>query len=69
MLELAEQQLICERFLDVLLNDAAERTGTELLVITLLADPLERTLGEFDGDAAVGKLGFELEDELLDDLG
>ncbi len=40
VLELAEQQLVGERLLDVLLDDARQRPGAELLVVALLGEPL-----------------------------
>src|SRR6185295_855829 len=36
VLQLAEQQLVGQRLLDVLLDDAGERPGAELLVVALL---------------------------------
>src|SRR5262249_32778182 len=66
VLELAEQQLIGQRFLDVLLNHARQGAGAEFLVIPRLRQPLGGVLRELDGDAAVGELRLELEYELLD---
>ena len=52
----------------MLLNDAGERAGAELLVVALLDEPLGRVLRELDRHAAIGELRLELEDELLHDL-
>src|SRR5690606_39882578 len=57
-----------ERLLDVLLDHAGQRTGAELVVVTLLSQPLGRPFRELDGDAAICELRLELEDELLDNL-
>jgi hypothetical protein len=38
------------------------------LVITLIGQPFACVFGQFEGHAAVGKLDFQLHDELVDDL-
>ena len=48
------------------LDHAAERTRAEVLVIALLGEPFGGRVGELERDAAIGELGFELKDELLD---
>src|SRR6185437_6590318 len=65
--QLAEQQLLGERLLDVLLDDAGQRTRAEQTIVALLREPFPRTLVELDGDVAIGKLLLELQDELVDD--
>ncbi len=65
-LELAEQDLVGQRLLDVVLDHARERTGAEGVVIALLAQPARGFRREFEGDVAVGELGFEFEHEFLD---
>src|SRR5258708_23767091 len=63
--ELAEEQLLGERLLDVLLNDAAQGTRAEQAVVALLGEPFSRRLVELDRDVAVGQLLLELEGELV----
>ena len=68
LLQLAEQHLVGQRLLDVLLDDAAERPRAHALVIALLGQPGDRFRRQVEGDAALGKLRLELHDELLHDL-
>ena len=51
----------------MLLDDAAQRTRAELLVIALFRQPRRRGFGQFEADTAIGELGFELQHELLHD--
>src|SRR5690606_39583998 len=44
--EIADQDLLRERILDVALNRAPQRPGTELLVVTLVDEEVERILRE-----------------------
>src|SRR5690606_22198405 len=67
--ELAEQKLIGQWLLEVLLDDPGQRARAELLVVALLAQPLRSLFAKFDRDTTVSKLSFKLEDEFLDDLG
>ena len=67
-LEPAEQYIVGERLLDVLLNDARHRPRTHLLVVAVRDQPLGCLVGELDRDVAVGKLRLELHHELGDDL-
>jgi hypothetical protein len=65
----AEQQLLGQRLLDVLLDDAASGRAPILLVVARSASHLRGFgLRQLDGDVAVGQLGFQLQDELLDHL-
>ena len=64
----AEQHFVGERRLDRLLDDACHRPRAHLLVIPMLDQPAARFVGEIDRDIAIGKLGLELHDELVDDL-
>jgi len=54
--ELAEQQLLRERFFDVLLNHTAKRASAHFLVIALIREPLRGFFGQFEHDIAVGEL-------------
>ena len=65
-LELAEQHLVGQRLLDVLLDHARHRPRAHLLVIAVLDQPGLGGLGQLDGDVAVGELRLELQHELLD---
>src|SRR5581483_7688558 len=65
--QLAEEELLRERLLDMLLDDARERAGAEELVVALFAEPFARLDIELDRDVAVGELLLELENELVDD--
>src|ERR1700730_9723693 len=62
--ELAEQQLLGQRLLDVLLDYAPQGPGAEELVVAFLRQPLAGRIVELDGDVAVGELLLELQDEL-----
>ena len=55
MFEAAEKQLLGERFFDVLLNDAGQRTGAELLVGPVLDQELLGGLVELEREAAFGQ--------------
>src|SRR5579872_3331060 len=59
-LQLAEQDLVGERLLDVLLDHARHRPRTHLLVVAVLDQPGLGRVGQFDGDVAVGELCLEL---------
>src|SRR3954470_7751328 len=61
--ELAEQQFLGERLLDLLLNEAAHRPGAVELVVAARGQPAPRLVVEVDMDVAVGQLKLELEDE------
>ncbi|SBV31309.1 200 kDa antigen p200, putative (fragment) [uncultured Sphingopyxis sp.] len=65
--QLAEEQLLGERLLDLFLDQAAHRTRAIELVIALAGQPFARRIVELDMDVAVGELQFEFEDELVDD--
>jgi hypothetical protein len=65
LLELAEQQLVGERLLDVFLDHPAQRPGTHLLVIALVGKPGDGVFGQVEGDVALIELGLKLHDELL----
>ena len=67
VLELAEQELLGERTLDVLLNDACHRPRAHALVVALRGDPVPRRRLELDRDVVLLELRLELEHELVDD--
>src|SRR5207344_1614521 len=64
VLQRPEQDLLGERLLDVLLNDARQGPRAELVVIAALGEPLIGLRRELDGDVAVTELRLELEHEL-----
>jgi hypothetical protein len=64
--QLAEQQFLGERLLDLLLDQAAHRPRAIELVIALLGQPRLGLVVEADVHIAIGELQLELEDELLD---
>src|SRR5215211_4931433 len=68
-LELAEQNLVGEALLDMLLDDPRHRPRAHLLVVAVVHEPFGGFFGELDGDVAVAELRLELQHELLDDLG
>ena len=63
--QLAEQHLVGERLLDVLLDHARHRPRAHLLVVAVVDQPLRGVVRQLDGDVAVGELRLELEHELL----
>src|ERR1700730_1898942 len=65
----AKQNLLGERLLDVLLDDARQRPGAELVVIAPLGEPRRCLRRQLDGDVAVAELRLELEHEFLHHLG
>ena len=66
--QLAEQDVVGQRLLDVLLDDAGQGPGAVELVEAVLGQPVGRLVAGLDGHVAVGQLGFQLQDELLHDL-
>src|SRR5581483_3494438 len=66
-LQLAEQYLVGQRLLDVLLDHARHRPRAHLLVIAVLDQPGLGRIRQLDGDVAVGELRLELQHELLHD--
>ncbi len=67
--EPAEQHLVGQRLLDVLLDHPRHRPGAHQLVIAVGDQPLRGLVGQLDGDVAVGELRLELQHELLDHHG
>src|SRR5262249_6711068 len=65
-LELAEQDFVGERLLDVLLDQTRHRPRAHLLVIAVLDQPLAGLFRQLDGDVAVAELRLQLEHEFLD---
>src|SRR3546814_8345389 len=65
--ELAEEQFLGERLLDLFLDQPAHRARALELVIALRRQPLTRRIVELDMDVAVGELQFEVEDESVED--
>src|SRR3954452_24027543 len=59
--QLAEQQFLGQRLLDVLLDYAGQRTSAIKRIVALLPQPLTRFVGQFDRYATVGKLRFQLD--------
>ena len=66
--ELAEENLVRQRLLDVLLYDTRKRTRAHLFVVPPPGKPIVGLGREFDCDVAIGQLSLELENELLDNL-
>ena len=64
--QLAEQQFLGQRLLDVLLDHAGERPRAVQPVVAALGQPFLGRRGQLDRHVAVGELGLELHDELLD---
>src|SRR5688572_12023625 len=60
--ELAEQELLGERPLDVLLDDARHRPRTHLRVVAARRDPIASRGLELDRDVVLVELGLELDD-------
>src|SRR5262249_22567687 len=60
-LELAEQDFVGERLLDVLLDEARHRPRPHLLVIAVLDQPLGGLFRQLDGDVAIAQLRLQLE--------
>ena len=52
----------------MLLDDACHRAGPHRFVVAVLNQPVAGLVGEFDRHVAICELGFELHDELVDDL-
>src|SRR6266699_6772295 len=61
----AEQQLLRQRPLDVLLDGARHRPGAHLRVVAPLCDPAPRGVVERDGDALLLELHLHLDAELV----
>src|SRR5437879_8234193 len=61
----AEQQLLRQRPLDVLLDGARHRPGAHLRVVAFLCDPAPRGVVERDGDALLLELHLHFNDELV----
>ncbi len=68
ILERAEQDLVGQRLLDVVLDDARQRPGAKRIVIALLAQPAGGFRRQVEGDVAVGQLGFQFQHEFLHHL-
>ncbi len=68
ILQLAEQEFVRHRLLDVLVDRARERTCAEALVVSTLRQPIGGLIGDLDLNVALGQLTFELDDELLNDV-
>src|SRR5206468_10178206 len=66
--ELAEQQLVGERTLDLVLDHPAQRARAVHRVVALARQVVARRLVERQLHLAVGELRAELGDELVDDL-
>src|SRR3546814_11060926 len=69
MNELAEQKLFGERLLVLLLNEAAHRARAIEPVIAAFSEPCLGVIVQRDVHLTVGKLQFELKDELFDHTG
>src|SRR5690606_39998463 len=65
--KLAEQELLRERALDVLLDYASHRPRAHLLIVAALRNPRPRRGLELDRDVVLVELRLELEDQLVDD--
>ena len=64
--EPAEQQLLGERALDVLLDDPRHRAGAHESVEAVLGEPCARFLVHIEDHALFLELPFQLDDELVD---
>ena len=70
ILEVAEQDLVGQRFLDVLLDHARHRPRTHQLIVAIGDQPAARFVREFDRNVAVAEqLGLKFQHEFLDHLG
>src|SRR5262249_52400689 len=67
VLEAAEQDLVREGIAHLGLDDAAQRTRAHDGIEPLLREPGTRLRQERDRHAPLRELGFELQDELVDD--
>ena len=68
VLELTEQNLVGQGFLDLVVDEAGHGAGAELGVVAALGEPAPGRGFELDGDLSLVQLGVELRDELVDDL-
>ena len=64
--QLAEQQLLGERLLDLVLDQPRHRPRAHQLVVAALGQPGARVRIELDVHVLLGQLQLELEDELVD---
>ena len=67
MLELAEEELLGERALDLLLDDPVQGPRPELGIVASLGEERARAGREPDRHPAVPQLPLQLTDELVDD--
>src|SRR5579871_3449478 len=67
VLEPAEQDLVGQWLLQMILDHARKRPRTEVFVIALEPQPARRLRRQIEGNVAVRKLRLELENEFLDD--
>ena len=65
-LEASEEHLVRQRILELLLDQAIQRPGTEDRVVALLGQTLSGRRAKLDRDLPLAKLRFELENELVD---
>ena len=64
--QLAEQELVGERLLDLLLDQPRQRPGAVGRIVAVLGEPGPRRRAQPDGDVAVGELLLKLDDEFVD---
>ncbi len=64
----AKQQLVRQRFLQVVLNHARHRTGPHRTVVAFLGQPVAGLLAYFQRHAFLIQLNLQLDDELVHDL-
>ena len=63
-----KEQLFCQWFFDVFLNNTGKWACTILGVIAFFGQPGFGLLGKFNGHRAIRQLGFQFKDELVDHL-
>src|SRR5262249_50695966 len=67
LLELAEEQLVAERALHLVLDQPIERSGAEIGVVSLGCQVIEGAIGEANSDVRFGEVRFQLADEFAHD--
>ena len=68
MHQIAKQQLIGQRLLDVFLDHAGQWTSAEMLIIALFNQPFTGSVIQLDRNIAIFKLHFKLHDKFVDNF-
>ena len=63
--ETAEQQFLCQRSFDLLLDYTRHRSRAHLRILAAFRDPLSGFVIKFQRDIVVAEFGFELDHELV----